>query len=233
MKKIINFLKDLIAPKKCYSCKKEWHFLCLECLEKIWYFENICYICKQKTINFDNHFYCQNDYIYYDKIIILTHYKNKYIKSLIKQAKFHHKKDILEDLSIYLWDILLKNIKENKKDIILISSPMYFLKKLSRWYNQSEILVKNISKNFWLKYSFDIIKKIKKSKPQSHLSKIQRQENLKWVFALNTKKIQKYKDKTFVIVDDVISTWTTINEISKTLKKAWIKKVYALIIASD
>jgi len=231
--KIIKFIKDLIAPKKCYSCKKEWHFLCPQCVDKIWYFEDICYVCKQKSSNFNIHFYCKNDYIYYDKIIILFHYKNKYIKELIKQSKFHNKKDILEDFAYYMSKKLKANIDEDFWDLILIPTPMYFLKKIKRWYNQSEILVKNISNITNIDYSFDIIKKIKSSRPQSHLSKIERLENLKWVFSINNKKLEKYKNKTFIIVDDVVSSWATINEISKILKKSWIKKVYSICIASD
>jgi predicted amidophosphoribosyltransferase len=34
------------------------------------------------------------------------------------------------------------------------------------------------------------------------------------------------------LVDDVISTWTTVNEISKILKQNWAKKVITLTIAS-
>lgn len=231
--KIIKIFKDVIAPKKCYNCKKEGAFLCSSCFKEIWNFENICYVCKAKSRNFEVHDYCENDFIYYDKIIILTHYKNKIIKKLIKDAKFYHKKDILEDFSIYIWELLFENIKEQKDEIVLIPTPMYFFKRLSRWYNQSEVLVSNISKNFWIIKTNKIIKKIKSTKSQSHLTKIQRIENLKNTFKINLKELQRYKNKTFVIVDDVVSTWTTINEISKILKVNWIKKVYALSLASD
>lgn len=231
--KLINFLKDLIAPKKCYSCKKEWHFLCWDCLEKIWNFEQICPVCKQSSRDFEVHFYCKNDYVYYDKVIILTHYKNKVIKNLIKDAKFHHRKDILEDLSVYLWNTLFHHIDEKIDDIIFLATPMYFWKKIFRWYNQSEILTKNLSKKFSWEYNFNIIKKIKSTKQQSHLSKIERKENLKWSYTVNQKELNKYKNKTFIIVDDVVSTGTTLNEISKLLKNQGIKKIYGLCLASD
>jgi len=231
--KIINFLKDLIAPKKCYFCNKEGNFLCKKCLDEIWYFESICYVCKQSSRNFEKHFYCENDFVFYDKIIILTHYKNKTIKKLISDAKFYNKKDILQDLWLYLWNKLLENIEEKKEDLILIASPMYFWKKIFRWYNQSEILVKSIWDKFNINYDLNLIKKIKQTKPQSHLSKIERIENLEWVFKINKQKIKNYKNKTYVIVEDVVSTGTTINKISKILKNNWIKKVYSICIASD
>lgn len=233
MEKLVNFFKDLIAPKKCYSCSKEWHFLCEDCFKEIWYFEQICPVCKQSSRDFEVHFYCKNNFVYYDKVIILTHYKNKIIKKLIKDTKFYHRRDILEDLSLYLWNKLFTHIEEKNDEIVLISTPMYFWKKLSRWYNQSEILVKNLSEKFNIEYNFKIIKKIKKTLPQSHLSKIERLENLSWAFEINLKKLNNYKNKTFIIVDDIVSTWTTLNEISKLLKNNWVKKVYGLCIASD
>lgn len=231
--KLINFLKDLIAPKKCYSCQKEWHFLCEKCLEEIWFFEPICPVCKQSSKNFEVHFYCKNDFVYYDKVIILTHYKNKIIKHLIKDAKFYHRKDILEDLVDYLLKRFLTHTGEKIEDCIFIPTPMYFWKKLSRWYNQSEILAISLWKKFWCEYNNKIIKKIKSTKQQSHLSKIERFENLKWSFLINKKEFYKYKDKNFVIIDDVVSTGTTLNEISKILKIQWAQKIYGLCIASD
>gem|GEM_PF-6718429 len=99
---IFNIIKDLLAPKKCYSCKKEGHFLCKKCFEEIGYFESICPVCKEKTRDFEVHFYCKKETISLDKVIILTHYQNKIIKKLIKDAKFYGKKDILEDIALYL-----------------------------------------------------------------------------------------------------------------------------------
>ena len=41
------------------------------------------------------------------------------------------------------------------------------------------------------------------------------------------------KDKKVIIVDDVVSTWATINEISSILKQKWVKKIIWLVVASD
>lgn len=230
---IFNIIKDLLAPKKCYSCKKEGHFLCKKCFEEIGYFESICPVCKEKTRDFEVHFYCKKETISLDKVIILTHYQNKIIKKLIKDAKFYGKKDILEDIALYLWEKLFDHIEENTQDIILIPTPMYFWKKLKRWYNQSEILVKNMSKICQIDYNNSLIKKVRNTKAQSHLSKIQRMENLQKAFSIDEKLIQNLKNKTFIIVDDVVSTGSTLHEISTLLKKYGGKKIYWLCIASD
>lgn len=233
MFKILNFIKDIISPKYCYSCKKEWHFLCQQCLQKLEVFYPCCYLCKQKNNNFEVHNNCKK-IVYYDKIIVLKHYKNVIIKKLIKDSKFYWKKDILDDFWQYLSKILFENEEiTNLNDFLIISSPMYSVRKLIRWYNHSEILSKVVSCYTWIKYNFNIIKKSRHTRQQSKLSKKERELNLYGVFEFIAKNKEEINWKTIVIVDDVISTWTTINELSKVLKENWAKKVIWLVIASD
>ena len=229
---MIKFIKDILAPKKCYSCKKEWHFLCPKCLSKMYNFSDICYVCKKKSKYFSVHNECKKG-IFYDNLIILTHYKNNTISKLIKDLKFYNRKDILEDFWKYLWEILLKNIFDKKENFVIIPIPMNLFKKIFRWYNQSEILAEYISKNTWIKIEKNLIKKIKNTRQQSKLNRQQRIKNLKNSFKLNKTVLDKLDKKTFIIVDDVVSTWTTINTISKILKQNWVKKVIGLTIASD
>lgn len=230
---MFKFLKDLITPKKCYSCNKQWHFLCVNCLCKMSNFESICYLCKGKSNNFEIHDNCKKD-VYYDKIIILSHYKNKVISKLIKDLKFYNKKDIVEDFWNYLSELFFENeIYKNTDNYIIIFPPMWFFKKLKRWYNHSEILAKIISKNTNIKLWKGYIKKIKTTRQQSKLSRQDRLLNLNNSFKIKDNKIDNIDKKTFIIIDDVISTGSTINEISKILKEKWAEKIIWLIVASD
>ena len=233
--KIIKFIKDLIAPKKCYSCQKEWHFLCPQCLSIMSNFRPYCYVCKDFSDNYLVHNDCKKE-VYYDKMIVLSHYKNTHISKLIKDAKFYSKKDIFEDFWKYLKDLLLKNIGDlwlAKSDFIIIPVPMYFLRKLYRWYNQSEILANYIWEFSKIKVENKLIKRVKNTRQQSKLSKGDRRQNLDKAFKINKKILDKLDKKVFILVDDVVSTGTTINEISKLLKELWVKNIIALIIASN
>lgn len=230
---MLNFIKNIIAPKRCYSCNKEWHFLCLECLSKMSNFDSICYICKGKSNNFSVHKKCKNN-IYFDNLIILTHYKNFFIKKSIKDAKFYNKKDIFEDYWNYLWAKILENLNDkNLWNYKLLPVPMNFFRKIFRWYNQSEVLAKYISKNTWIWLENKLIKRARNTRQQSKLNKNDRWKNLEKAFIINKKLLDKLDNKNFIIVDDVVSTWTTINEISKILKNSWAKKIIGLAIASD
>ncbi len=230
---MFKFIKDIICPKKCYSCNKEWRFLCEKCLSTMSNYESFCYVCKGRTDNFDIHKNCLIE-VYYDKIMVLTHYKEKNISKLIKDLKFYNKKDIAEDFWNYLSELFLENeIYKNTDNYILVFPPMWFFKKMKRGYNHSEIMAKVISKKINIKLEKSIIKKTKTTRQQAILSRQERLINLENSFKIANKKIDNIDKKIFIIVDDVISTWSTINEISKILKKKWAKKIIWLIVASD
>lgn len=232
---ILKFIFDFIAPKKCYSCKKHWKFLCEDCLKIFYDFEEICYVCKNFSKNFEVHESCKKENtVFYDKILVLKHYKNKTIQKLIKDWKFYWKREILEEFWYYLYEKFIRNEKIRKlEDFLVVSIPSYFLRKWKRWYNSSEVLAKSFAKFSKINYKKNILKKVKQTKQQSKLTREQRLVNLKDSFKINKKYLNQIKDKKIIIVDDVISTWTTINEVSKILKESWASKIIWLIIASD
>ncbi len=250
---MLKFIKDIIAPKKCYSCKEEWHFLCEECfwkIEKHYFFDQICYKCKKYSKNFEVHLDCKKSYpllgediwktergVFYDKTIILTHYKIKIIKTLIADFKFYYKKEVSDDFWEYLTEKMIKYMWEElkhfkKQDFVVISPPMSFFRKLKRWYNHSEILAKKIAWNFWFRFEKDIVLKNKYTRQQSKLSRQKRLSNLQDAFKINKNKLDILDKKIVILVDDVISTWTTVNEISKILKNYNTKKIIIITIAS-
>jgi len=232
--KILQLIKDILSPKKCYSCDLEGSFLCKKCFEKQDNFTDFCYVCKKKSKKFQVHEECSEN-IFYDNLIVLTHYKNKLIKKLIIDFKFYNKKDIWVDFAQIMANKLLKQNLWilNNKNILITNAPMWFFRKLSKWYNQSEILASEVSKILWIKHEKNIFKKVKSTRQQSLLSKEKRQKNLQNAFKINKKHIDKLDNKTIILLDDVISTWTTINELSKLLKTNWTTKIIWLCIASD
>lgn len=231
---MFKFLKDILAPKKCYSCKKQWHFLCDDCVNNLSSFESICYECKWLSKNFEIHKNCKSYNVYYDKIVIFTHYKEKIVSKLVKDLKFYWVKDIAEDFWKYMSMLFLDNeIYKNTDNYIIVFPPMSLFKKFKRWYNHSELIAKYISNNTWININKSILKKNKNSRQQSKLTREERLVNLEKSFKINKKYIDKLDNMNFIIVDDVISTWTTINEISKILKNNGANKIIWLIFASD
>jgi ComF family protein len=137
---------------------------------------------------------------------------------------------VIEKVIKYMWKELKSFKKEN---FIVLSTPMSFLRKIQRWYNHSDVLAQSIATSFQFKYKKDIILKNKWTRQQSKLSRQERLTNLKEAFKINNKYIDVIDNKIVILVDDVVSTWTTVNEISKILKERWSKKIIILILASD
>jgi len=134
----------------------------------------------------------------------------------------------------------------------------YFVK----GYNQSKILAKYFSKLTKIP-RISIAKKIRHTKSQAKLSRNQRQKNVEWVFeilwnkqrkkwvvstgverngktALCTSKSENYFHKnnkipkTFLLIDDVTTTGSTLNELAKQIKKNYPQsKVRGIVVARN
>lgn len=209
---------DLIFPNVCGGCDE----ICKE---------SICYSCK---LEFDK--YKKEKIIlikdkYFDELIYLYDYKG-IIRSSIIKYKFNDKSYIYKTFANEV--IKCKKICEkiNMCDIML-SVPIHKLRKLERGYNQSYLIAKCIGKNLNIEVKDNILIKKQNNKPQSTLNAIYREKNILGAYDLNIKYLDKIQNKNILLLDDVYTTGSTVNECSKILKKFGAKKVIVLVIAKD
>ena len=147
--------------------------------------------------------------------------KNKKINSL------------LTDSFSLLNEWLSNNNSEWQNELVVIPVPLHFLKKIKRWFNQSEILAENFSKVLNLNYNKKLLIRKKYTRQQSKLSRQERLNNLNNSFKIKKKQVDKLDKKIVFLIDDVVTSWTTLNEIAKVLKQNWAKKVVWVCIASN
>ncbi len=112
---------------------------------------------------------------------------------------------------------------------LIVPVPMNRFKRLFRMYNPAFILALEISKIMKIAMIPDILIKTKWTKAQTYLSKNQREKNLSGSLIFNKK--YQIMDKKILLVDDVLTTGTTINKCSKILKRAGGKDIYVMTIA--
>jgi ComF family protein len=91
---------------------------------------------------------------------------------------------------------------------VIIPVPLHPKKLLMRGYNQSEVIAKGISENWNIPVQPALLIRTKHTQTQTHKSRFQRFENVKDVFHLQDK--QSYAGKHILIIDDVITTGSTI-----------------------
>ena len=117
-------------------------------------------------------------------------------------------------------------VKWGIKADVVIPAPLSPKSFKTREYNQAELIAKVFSSYSKLPVETKAIYKIKDTKKQAKLSKEDRLTNLDKAFKRNPKV--KIKDKVVLLIDDVFTTGTTVNEISKELLKGKPKAIYVI-----
>lgn len=218
LQNIINYL----LPKQCISCESQWDYLCKECKKTLIPHMEICPYCHRFSSSYQTCLNCKSHKESYLEWIIIAFSYSWLLKKLVLKLKYYHKKDIWKFLSDRLILALLTNQSINKKKLIITYIPShryrhYFIK----WYNQSKLLAQYISKYLWLETK-NLLNKNKHTKSQAWLNKNQRLFNLIDTFNLN-QNISLSWEETIIIIDDITTTWATINQIAKTIKKQYPK----------
>lgn len=185
-----------------------------------------------KIINFDKTDFYKKENLNFllDWVYVALEYNDSF-KRKIENFKYLHNKELHKKFLPYLkklFDLYLKN-RVKKEDVFIVWVPMTFWRYFARWYNQTYLLAENFNKDLEF---IKLFKKIKNTKHQVWLSKKQRQINVLNSFTIKKKYLNLVKWKDFIIVDDIISTWSTANELTKILKKNWARKVYGLFLAT-
>ncbi len=111
----------------------------------------------------------------------------------------------------------------------IVSVPLHPSKMRKRGYNQSELLARYISSKLSIPY-IDALKRTKRTLKQSEQSKEDRRKNLKDAFAVKHSS-EKVINSSLLLVDDIYTTGTTVDECSKALVSYGASKVYVITIA--
>lgn len=229
--KILQSLQDLFAPKRCYGCRSYGSFFCQHCATNLGAFPSVCYHCKRPSQNFRVHLECREERSY-EGVYIWSYYHFPLIQRLIKEGKYYGKKEIFSEIAEHM-SYGVKKYTHKEENIVVLSVPMHPLRKFKRGYNHSHILAKHLSEILQLPYEEKCILRKKNSRQQSKLSRTERQRNLQDTFKIDEKKRDKLDNTTCILVDDVVSTGSTFEEISKLLKQSGAHKVLCVAIASD
>lgn len=224
-----DFVLDLIFPKFCVGCALEGEWVCPDCLKKI--IRVVTQVCPdcERISEFGR--YCETCRKKHklSGIIVAAYYKEGPIKEAVHNLKYNNVLELKEFLGKLMAEALKNNIDNIGGDILLTAVPMHFLRQAQRGYNQAEILAEHVAADLKLPRNFKIIKKIRKTKSQVSKSGKKRRESLKNSFKIIDELA--VKNRTIIIVDDVTTTGTTLEECAKVLKTAGAKRVWGLVIA--
>jgi Predicted amidophosphoribosyltransferases len=215
--KLLEKFLDFFFPKICLGCKKEGCYLCPDC---------------QETIEvFSSHKKWRGEFL--DDLYFATDYKSPLLKKLVRLYKYSpFIKDLSKDLSFLIikhFKLLEKSPNFKKENFLILPIPLE--KRRLRWrgFNQAEEIAKILAAFFQIPLVLNILERKKATLPQVNLTEKERKENIQDAFFV--KKKEKISGKNVLLIDDIFTTGSTLEEAAKVLKEAGAKKVIGIVIA--
>jgi competence protein ComFC len=229
--KIKDFLLKIFFPKFCFSCQREGSYLCPDCSATLDILESNfclcenpsrlpaagkCFLCQKKSLN---------------GLYFAVSYKNNLIKTLIHRFKYE---PYIKELATSLACLIIAHFNLIQKvfsgeNFIIVPVPLTKKKLKKRGFNQSEEIAKELAKNLSIPLLSDCLIKEKETPAQMELKKEARQNNLKGVFSISDPG--RIRGKKILLVDDVYTTGSTMQECASVLKKAGSQEVWGVAIA--
>lgn len=234
---VIDYILKLIFPDRCIFCGKPTKLysdnpnVCESCAENVHeiYIEN-CIKCGKKLENHSNPYCseCQSmSYICTDGVSVF-HYNN------IRKAIFHFKYSGYKTdgliLGKYMADCLTSCNNKNFLNVdVIVPVPISGRKEKKRGFNQTAIIAERLDTELGINCCKDMLRRVKDTVPQSKLTGTERKYNVMNVFEFNDN--YSVEGKNILLVDDIFTTGSTIEECARTLLCAGADKVYFVTLA--
>lgn len=210
-KDVINLVSHWLLPEYCVCCAKNGKLLCQHCYQLIHF----------NPTPSSNKLFAQQ---YLDQTLILATYQSP-ISDLIKKLKYQG----IKKVSLVLAELLYQHLKLDQYDVITWA-PTSKKRVNERGFNQAELIACQLATKLNIP-ALPLLLKIRHTSKQAHSTFQERLENLQDSFAVNPEFLATVQQQKILIIDDVISTGSTLNECAKILKLAQAKTVTALAVA--
>lgn len=230
--KYLEWILDIIYPRRCPVCQKVisgfGKLICDDCKPALQYVvDPYCLKCGKPLLD-ESKEYCDDCNSYHHEYIEgrATFVYDEAMKKCMYAFKYNNRREYAEYLGKETATYLMKKILSWDADAI-IPVPVHKKRLMKRGYNQayllSKVISKEVSKYKSLPVMDNYVKRVKNTSVMKRLSYKQREKNLENAF-----KIQRYDVKlnNVIVVDDIYTTGSTIDAISKCLHHDGVKKIY-------
>ena len=222
---LLDFILNLLFPVTCVVChapvlERRWGGACPECWSSLVpleppfctqcgepapAIEGLCGLCRKGEHLFD----------FARSALLFTHA----LREIIHHLKYADRVSLAKGLG----DIL-KECKEREPFTgnLVIPVPLHGSRERVRGFNQAELIAARLG----LPTAARLLQRRKDTPSQTGLTRAERRRNLAGAFAVRGKV-----NGTVIVVDDVYTTGSTMNEIARTLKRAGAERVEVLTVA--
>lgn len=210
---------EIVTPfgqKICPGCTAKRKILtspyCMKCGKKVQEQRELCEDCRNKK-----HLFFRGRALYEYESMAGSIYRFKY-GGRQEYAEFYG-----EEMANVLGDFV-RGIKPDA----LIPIPLHKSRQRKRGYNQAALLARTLGHRLNVPVMEDYLLRVKNTTPLKLLNPKERQNNLKRAFNIVQNDV---KLKTVIVVDDIYTTGSTVDEAAETLLACGAEKVYFVALA--
>lgn len=150
------------------------------------------------------------------------------IRDLIHSFKYNHRTHLRHPLALLALEGICDFLPDATPHLI-VPVPLHRSRLRQRGFNQAVLLGRTISHKLSLPMLPDILVRSRSTEPQIELSAAERRLNVKGAFTVN--RPDYVAGRRILLLDDVMTTGSTMDECAKVLKKAGAATVFAATIA--
>lgn len=232
IKTFFGVLADLVYPRRCPVCDGVVNpfgsLVCEACKQKFRYIgEPVCLKCGKHIQKAEQEYCsdCAGRRHLFDSGRALFDYKS--VSDSLYRFKYRGRQEYAAYYARCMAGKLGGWMKSLNADA-LVPVPIHKSRRRMRGYNQAEALAGELGKLLGIPVRTDLIQRIRKTKPMKDLSAAERQINLKKAFKICHNDV---KLNTIIIIDDIYTTGSTIDNMSYELRRAGIKRIYFATLA--
>lgn len=230
--RIFNAVLDAVFPIRCLGCSVFGSYFCDTCLTSLKPRKDFeCIGCKRPVPKGQTCAGCR-EVFKIDRLFVASDYNDPLIKNSLKMFKYGFIPDLagpLSELARYYIEGVAKEweFKIFSGKPLIIPIPLHRRRLNWRGFNQSELLAEKLAGIYASEYRPDVLTRKTYNRPQADMeSKEERTKNLNNTFECSGAVAERD-----VIIDDICTTGTTLNESAKVLLSAGAKSVSALVVA--
>ncbi len=226
MNKIFEGLLELVYPTYCAGCGQPGQTVCSQCLNSLPLIDSkFCLKCG-KPCNYlvEECRECRDKKFSFSQTRSLGLYKGK-LRDLIHKYKYGNSRALAEVFA----GLFVERVDRKFFDVDLMTCvPLSGSKREERGFNQAQLLAEKIAQKVDIPF-LDLVQQVKETQDQSRLQAVERSKNVKGAFSVRHDSFPK--ESRIILVDDVFTTGSTVNECSRVLKKAGADSIRVVTIA--
>jgi ComF family protein len=226
LKNIFEGLLELIYPTHCASCGRFGQLICQDCLDSLPLIEpKFCLKCGKPSYYLVSECRdCRNKRFVFFESRSLGLYEGN-LRELVHKFKYGNCRGLAEIFA----DLLVEHIESNFFEVDAVTYvPLSRRKKDERGFNQAQLLAEKIALKLNLPF-LEVLCQDKETQDQSKLQAVERRKNVKGAFSVKRDLLPK--GSKVLLVDDVFTTGSTVNECSRVLRASGTKSVKVVTIA--